>query len=70
MMNQFDSRNNIVMLCIQGMGLEDSGNLTRSYRSQEPLKVVGEVTDRAKLMPEEILQWREKLAKNKGEIIN
>jgi hypothetical protein len=46
------------------------GNLTRSYRSQKPLKIVGEVTDWAKQMPEEIRMWQEKLAKNKGEIIN
>ena len=46
------------------------GNLTRSYRSQAPLKIVGEVTDWNNQLPEEILKWREKLAKNKGEIIN
>jgi hypothetical protein len=46
------------------------GNLTRSYRSQEPLKVIGEVTEWKKQMPDEIHNWREKLAKNKGEIIN
>jgi rifampin ADP-ribosylating transferase len=46
------------------------GNLTRSYRSQEPLKIVGEVIDWLKLTPEELQKWREKLANNKGEIIN
>ncbi|MES2848266.1 MAG: NAD(+)--rifampin ADP-ribosyltransferase [Bacteroidota bacterium] len=46
------------------------GNPTRSYRTQEPLKIVGEVTDWAKLPQEEIQKWREKLANNKGEIIN
>lgn len=46
------------------------GNPTRSYRSQEPLKVVGEVTDWVKQTPEELQKWREKLANNKGEIIN
>lgn len=46
------------------------GNLTRSYRSQEPLKINGEETEWMKQMPEEIRQWREKLANNKGEIIN
>lgn len=46
------------------------GNLTRSYRSQGPLKIVGEATDWIKQTSEEISQWREKLAKNKGEIIN
>jgi rifampin ADP-ribosylating transferase len=46
------------------------GNPTRSYRSQSPLKIVGEVTDWVKLTPEQLQQWRERLAKNKGEIIN
>ena len=46
------------------------GNPTRSYRSQSPLKIVGEVTDWVKQTPEEIQKWREKLANNKGEIIN
>jgi len=46
------------------------GNPTRSYRSLAPLKIVGEVTDWVKQTPEEIQKWREKLANNKGEIIN
>jgi tetratricopeptide (TPR) repeat protein len=46
------------------------GNPTRSYRSQAPLKIVGEVTDWVRQTPEEIQKWREKLANNKGEIIN
>ena len=46
------------------------GNPTRSYRSQEPLKIIGEITDWIKLTPEEIKIWRERLANNKGEIIN
>ena len=46
------------------------GNLTRSYRSQAPLKVIGEVTEWAKLTASDKNEWREKLAKNKGEIIN
>ena len=46
------------------------GNPTRSYRSQAPLKIVGEVTDWDKQTPEQLKQWREKLASNKGEIIN
>lgn len=46
------------------------GNPTRSYRSQEPLKIVGEVTDWIKQTPEELKKWREKLANSKGEIIN
>jgi len=46
------------------------GNPTRSYRSQAPLKIVGEVTDWVKQTPGEVQRWREKLADNKGEIIN
>jgi len=46
------------------------GNLTRSYRSQEPLKIVGEETEWVRQTPEELRLWREKLANNKGEIIN
>jgi tetratricopeptide (TPR) repeat protein len=46
------------------------GNPTRSYRSLAPLKIVGEVTDWVKQTPEDIQKWREKLANNKGEIIN
>lgn len=46
------------------------GNLTRSYRSREPLKIVGEETEWDKQTPEDLHQWREKLANNKGDIIN
>lgn len=50
------------------------GNPTRSYRSQGPLKVVGELTDWIRLTPEELQQWRERIAKIKAdpnaEIIN
>ncbi len=46
------------------------GNPSRSYRSLAPLKIVGEVTDWVKVTPEELQKWREKLAINKGEIIN
>jgi len=46
------------------------GNLTRSYRSQAPLKIVGEVTDWARQTPEELQEWHKKLANNKGKIIN
>lgn len=46
------------------------GNPTRSYRSSEPLRVVGEVDDWVKQTPEELKAWREKLANIKGEIIN
>lgn len=46
------------------------GNPTRSYRSLSPLKVVGEIQDWVKISPEELQKWKEKLANNKGEIIN
>jgi hypothetical protein len=46
------------------------GNPTRSYRSQAPLKIIGEVTDWVSQTPGELQKWREKLANNKGEIIN
>jgi rifampin ADP-ribosylating transferase len=46
------------------------GNPTRSYRTRDPLKIVGEVTDWVRLTAAELQQWREKLANNKGEIIN
>lgn len=46
------------------------GNPTRSYRSEAPLKIVGEVTDWVRQTPEEIKKWRERLANSKGDIIN
>jgi len=46
------------------------GNPTRSYRSKDPLKIIGEVTDWMRLTPQELQSWQEKLANNKGEIIN
>lgn len=46
------------------------GNPTRSYRSTMPLKIIGEVKDWVKQTPEQIQEWRKKLANNKGEIIN
>jgi rifampin ADP-ribosylating transferase len=46
------------------------GNPTRSYRSEAPLKIIGEATDWARITPEELQKWREKLANVKGEIIN
>lgn len=46
------------------------GNLTRSYRTEAPLKIVGEVKDWAKQTPENLQEWLEKLAKNEGKIIN
>jgi rifampin ADP-ribosylating transferase len=50
------------------------GNPTRSYRSAEPLRVVGEVTDWTRLTPEALQAWRDRLdalrADERGEIIN
>ena len=46
------------------------GNPTRSYRSQAPLKILGEVTDWVRQTPEELQKWLEKLPNVKGEIIN
>lgn len=46
------------------------GNLTRSYRSEAPLKIIGEVTDWSEPAPEELQKFRGKLENNKGEIIN
>lgn len=46
------------------------GNLTRSYRSEEPLKVLSEITEWAKLTDSERKEWDQKLSKNDGEIIN
>ena len=50
------------------------GNPTRSYRSGEPLRVVGEVTDWTRLSPEALQEWRDRLAAilgdERSEIIN
>jgi len=46
------------------------GNPTRSYRSEAPLKIVGEIADWVRQTPEDLRQWREKLAANEGKIIN
>jgi rifampin ADP-ribosylating transferase len=46
------------------------GNPTRSYRTESPLKIVGELSDWVRQSPEQIQQWRDKLANNKGAIIN
>jgi tetratricopeptide (TPR) repeat protein len=47
------------------------GNPTRSYRTDAPLKIVGEVTDWVRLTPEQLQQWRDKLANTKkADIIN
>lgn len=39
------------------------GNPTRSYRSTAPVRIVGEVADWVRLKPEELLIWRERIAK-------
>lgn len=46
------------------------GNPTRSYRSTAPLRIVGEVTDWERQTPAQIRDWKQRLAQNKGEIIN
>ena len=50
------------------------GNPTRSYRSSQPIRVVGEVTDWTRLAPEALQAWRDRLAvlleDERGEIIN
>ena len=46
------------------------GNPTRSYRTEAPLKIIGEATDWVRQTPEELQKWREKLANVKGDIIN
>ena len=50
------------------------GNPTRSYRSQAPLKIIGEVMDWVKQTPEELHVWKERIAQisedPNAEIIN
>ena len=46
------------------------GNPTRSYRSREPLRIIGEVTDWNRLTAEQILEWRDRIARTDGEILN
>jgi rifampin ADP-ribosylating transferase len=38
------------------------GNPTRSYRSTAPLKILGEVAEWVRQTPEELQQWRARLA--------
>jgi rifampin ADP-ribosylating transferase len=51
-----------------------SGNPTRSFRSEAPLRVVREVTEWKRLTPEELQMWTDRLASiradERGEIIN
>jgi DNA/RNA tunnel of bacterial DNA dependent RNA polymerase. len=46
------------------------GNPTRSYRSEFPLKIIGEVAEWAKPGVQELEKFRDKLDQNGGEIIN
>ena len=50
------------------------GNPTRSYRSEAPLRVAGEVTGWTRQTPEALQRWRERLAAlredERGEILN
>ncbi|MFF4368313.1 NAD(+)--rifampin ADP-ribosyltransferase [Streptomyces sp. NPDC001594] len=50
------------------------GNPTRSYRSRDPLRIVGEVTDWTRQTPEALQVWRDRLAAirvdDRAEIIN
>jgi len=46
------------------------GNPSRSYRSLSPLRIIGEIKDWTRPTIEELAQFRERLEKNNGEIIN
>src|ERR1700744_3835190 len=46
------------------------GNPTRSYRSTEPLRIIGEISDWPRLTPEALQNWRERLANATGDIVN
>ncbi|MEW2012597.1 MULTISPECIES: NAD(+)--rifampin ADP-ribosyltransferase [Microbacterium] len=49
------------------------GNPTRSYRSTDPLRIVGEVTDFPRLTPDALADWKRRIAaieESGGEIIN
>ena len=50
------------------------GNPTRSYRSRDPLRILGEVTDWVRLTPAALQGWRDRLAAmladERGQIIN
>ena len=46
------------------------GNPTRSYRSREPLRIVEEIAEWPRLSKEDIRQWRERISKIDGEILN
>jgi tetratricopeptide (TPR) repeat protein len=46
------------------------GNMTRSYRTTEPLRIVGEVPDWARQTPDDLQKWRDRIANSNGDIIN
>ena len=46
------------------------GNPTRSYRTKEPLRIVGEATEWMRQTSDDVQKWRARLQDNKGEIIN
>jgi len=46
------------------------GNPTRSYRSEAPLKIVGEVAEWERPAPEVVQRMRQRTADSEGEIIN
>jgi hypothetical protein len=50
------------------------GNPTRSYRSRDPLRIIGEVSDWTRQSPEALQAWRDRLARTsgdeRGEILN
>lgn len=46
------------------------GNQTRSYRCNEPFKIIGEVTDWMRQTPEQLQKFRERFVNVKGDIIN
>jgi len=47
-----------------------SGNPTRSYRSAAPLRIVGEIDSWKRLTPEEVADWRRRIAALTGDVIN
>src|SRR3546814_3591211 len=44
------------------------GNLTRSYRSSAPLKVIGEIQHWVRLTPEALQLWRERSEEHTSEL--
>ena len=50
------------------------GNPTRSFRSNAPLRIIGEITEWTRLTPEQLQTWRERLSallsSDRGVIIN